>query len=197
MPRKKIQTGYTASAALPESKIFGGSPETDEAFNARPIMDCHVGGVLVRDMPLLTQRLIHMDQTDEGFVAKNEGRTGVGATVSAEPADKAVQERRDDLRAQKDPRMARNPMKDIETKYTPVGMKGKFLRSGGETNPDYELVKDANGAQVKYKNMPFGIRPIEDVKDRTAEMRERTASRLKGLTREFKESDPGVPAAGQ
>src|ERR1051325_7575874 len=77
MPRKKIQVGYKDSAfasVVPESKVFGGSAQTDAAFNSRPIMDYHVGGVLVRDMPLLTQRLIHWDQTDEGFLAKNEGK---------------------------------------------------------------------------------------------------------------------------
>src|SRR4051812_21679784 len=76
MPRKaKIQVGRTCdSDAIPESKVFGGSAETDEEFDSRPIMDLHVGGTLVRDMPHLTQRMIRWEQTDEGFAAKNADR---------------------------------------------------------------------------------------------------------------------------
>jgi hypothetical protein len=196
MPRKKIQVGYAGdSEAIPESRRFGGSAEADEAFNSRPIMDCHVGGTLVRDMPLLTQRLVHYDQTDEGFEAKNQGRSSSHISIGPEPIDKSLEERRDQLRNGTDPRRARNAMKDIENRYTPAGMKGKFLRSGGnETDPDYVLVKNDKGEQVKYKNMPFGIRPLEDVAQRNRDIRERTDSRLEGLTREFKENDPGVPA---
>jgi hypothetical protein len=195
MPRaKKIQTGSAGKTdnCLPESRRFGGSPETDEAFDSRPIMDCHVGGVLVRDMPLLTQRLIHYDQTDEGFAEKNEGR--VASVSVTDQVDKKLQQRRDDLRNGKDPRHAMQPLKFLE-KHKKPGMRLKLLSTkNGELNPDYEPIVKPNGDVLKYKGMVVGERPEEDAQARTKFYQDRSATRLAQLTEKHKE-DGGIVAA--
>lgn len=182
MPRKKIQTGYTAgSDAIPDSKVFGGSAEADEAFNSRPIMDCHVGGVLVRDMPLLTQRCIHMDQTDEGFAAKNAGRVDrisvdapredrrfvrdaeggrfENVTRQTDSLGKKLDQFREDMTDRDmDSYHARNPLQELIDKHVPAGMKPKLLSPDStEIGNGYEICKDAKGDPVKLRNMVLGV----------------------------------------
>lgn len=179
-------------AGIPESKRFGGSPESDAEFDRRRVMSCHVGGVSVKDMPLLTQRMIHYEQTDEGFAEKNAARTGIGATVSQDATDKLLRERDHDLKNMVDPRYAANPLKFLD-KYKRPGFSTKLLNTrDGEVDPDYTVVKNAKGDPVRYKSMVLGERPTEEVKQRNRAIRGRSTARLKHLQEKFREEAPEV-----
>jgi hypothetical protein len=195
MPRKKAVASDKRArqeyAGIPDSRPFGGSDESDEAFDARPIMKCHVGGIPVREMPLQTQRQIHYDQTDEGFAAKQAGRTGLGVSVT-DAVDKQLRERDHDLKNGMDPRFAMQPLKFLDA-YKRKGFKLKLLSTKkGEVDPEYALITKANGEPLKYKGMLVGERPIEDVQQRNGFYRQRAARRLAALTEKFKSSTEGI-----
>lgn len=194
MPRaKKIQTGFLGEDnILPESKRFGGSAEADEAFDSRPIMDCHVGGVPFRDLPLLAQRMLTYERTDEGYKATNAGRPAPIQMTDA--LDKTLKQRGDELRAGKDPRHAAQPLRFLD-KYKRPGMSQKLLSTkSGELNPDYEPILKANGDPLKYKGMIVGERPTEDVEDRNAYYQGRSAAKLDQLSQAHRENGGIVSA---
>jgi hypothetical protein len=180
---KKIQTGRTSDPAnaLPESKRFGGSPEQDAEFDSRPIMDCHVGGVKVRDLPLLSQRMIQYEQTDEGFAEKNANRTGVLDSM-IDPLDKQLQQRRDELRSGMDAQAAATPLKALE-RFNRPGFAQKLLTTkNGALNPDYVPIKNERGDVVTYKGMVYGERPVEDAKARNKAYQDHGNKRLAQVT---------------
>lgn len=185
---KKIQTGRSSDPnnVLPESRIFGGSPEQDAEFDSRPIMDCHVGGVKVRDLPLLSQRMIQYEQTDEGFIARNQNRTGVLEGMT-DPLDKTLQQRADELRAGMDSENAASPLRALR-KYNRPGMAQKLLSTkNGALNPDYVPVKNERGDTVMYKGMVYGERPAEDAQAQNKARQAQGNKRLAQVTRAHKE----------
>src|SRR5262249_13196417 len=80
-------------AGIPDSVPFGGDPAADD----NPVLDLHVGGVRVRDLPVEMQGRILYQQTDEGIEANNEGKSACRVSVGAENFDKALEQRRDDV----------------------------------------------------------------------------------------------------
>ncbi len=157
-------------AGIPDSKLFNGSEQPDS-----PILDLHVGGVLVRDLPLEAQAKIVRRQTDEGIAEANEGKTGSGIQVDAPRRDrrwvgessegpahweevmrstdafgKALDQRRDDiLEREMEVYQARDPLKEVADQFTAPGMKPKFLSASkikdGGGTGDYRVVKYPDG----------------------------------------------------
>lgn len=173
-------------AGIPDSQPFGGSAESDAAFDSRPIMDLHVGGVLVREMPVLTQRMIRYEQTDEGYAELQAGRTGVGVTV-VDQVDKGLRERDHDLKNYDDQHYAFNPLKFLD-QYKRPGFGQKLLTTKrGEVNPDYQVVKKANGDPVRYKSMVLGEIPLAESDKRRRYYRQRNQVKMNALTQQFRE----------
>lgn len=179
-------------AGIPESKRFGGSPESDAEFDRRPIMQCHVGGVPMTEMPVTVQRALSYEQTDEGFAEKQKGRKGYGASVTRDAVDNTLRERAHDLRQNpEDYRQAADPLKFLKP-YEKPGWKLKLLSDKrGSLDPDYELVMKPNGDALKYKRMFVGRRRTEEVQERKRYYKNKSDRRMKALTERFSQESEG------
>jgi len=167
-----------------ESKIFAAPEGT---FPDNPVLDCRVGGVRVRDLPLEAQGRILYQQTDEGFAERNAGKVESAARVTAGPFDKAVEERRDFRANEMEPWMAKDPMKELIDAHIGPGMKGKFLSPSKCERDGTRGFKPVlvNGEPVKLGNMPLAEMPIELVERRNRTYRAKDAAALQQITEQF------------
>lgn len=181
---KQTKFDRQEAAGIPDSKIFAAA---DDAFPENPVLDCHVGGVPVRDLPLEMQGRILYQQTDEGILEYNSTRSDSGVSVSRDSVDKTLDERRSDLRERKDPRHAQSPLRFLDN-YKKPGFKHKLLTTkNGELNPDYVPVKKANGDVLKYKNMVVGEIPVAAAEERNEYYQQRSHMKLDQLSQRHKE----------
>jgi len=175
------------AAGIPDSKPFGGSAEALD----NPVLDCHVAGVLVRDLPIEVQTKILWQQTDEGIGARNEGKSGAHVSVTVEPWQKALDQRRDDVKHRDmDSYEARDPLKEVADAHAKPGMRPKFLsarkvKENGGTG-DYEVVKDDKGDPVTVRGMVLGQMPEERAKARNRHFQQRGNRILQEMTERFK-----------
>lgn len=194
------------AAGIPDSKPFGGG---DNALED-PILDCHVGGVLVRDMlagmsdsmaAVILSGLSYA-QTDEGFAERNKDKSAHHVSVASDGFDKALEQRRDDVR---DREMAgyeaRDPLKEVYDQHVGKGMRGKFLSSrkvkeNGGTG-DYQIVKDANGDPVSVRGMVLGQMPEERALARSRFYRARGNRLLTEMTAKYKAEGGKTAVADQ
>ena len=187
-----------SAGGVGESKRFGGRPA---AQDDDPLLNCHVGGVLVKDMiasmepamGALWRTGITYDHTDEGLAARAErGVEPSGIESGAGMEDKALQQRRDEIKDEGfEPYMAKDLMKELADKHVAPGMKGKYLSSrkvkeNGGTG-DYEVVKKENGDPVSYKGMILGQMPAKRAKARNRFYQEKSREMLKQNERQFKQ----------
>lgn len=170
-------------AGIPESPVLR-EPRED---SPNPVLDCHVGGQLVRDMPIENQGRILYQQTDEGIAEYNAGKEPRRVQVMRDELTKGLDHRRD---AVKDFGMnlgeAPNNFREAMEKHIKPGMKGRFLsprvvdRRGMR---GWEPVLDEKGEQVKVGNMFLGQMSAEAAKTRNKKVRE-YGSRLLGQVTE-------------
>jgi len=109
---------FRRTRSLPYSFFFAAG---DDAFPENPVLDCHVAGVPVRDLPIEMHSRILYQQTDEGIAQaaaevteRNGGLQPSGVQVGTDALDKQLEERRADLRAGKDPRHAQSPLRFLD-----------------------------------------------------------------------------------
>jgi len=172
-------------AGIPDSKVFASpGPES-------PTLNCHVGGMLVRDMPLETQSRIVYRQTDEGIAEFNQGKSERRAEVISDEFHTALTQRKDDvLDRDMDLYEARNPLKEVADQFVAPGMRGKFLsaasvKDAGGTG-DYVVVKypdghPLHGEPVKVKGMILGEMPERRAIAKNKHFRERGNQLLKQI----------------
>src|SRR5215471_11800570 len=110
-------------AGIPESKLFGGDPEAER----NRILDCHVGGVPVREMPQDAQDKLLYQQTDEGIEEFNQGKSEHRIMTVRDEFGKALDQRRDQLTEGMEPWEAENPMQSLIDKWVSPGMRARFL----------------------------------------------------------------------
>src|SRR5262252_7350245 len=151
------------AAGIPDSPIFT-NPRIEME---NPLLDLHVGGMLVRDMPLEQQHRLVYQQTDEGIAEMNAGKSPHRIETIRDEFTGQCQQRRDEIVERgMEPWEATNPMAELAKRHVAPGFKGKFLsparidKYGGETG-GYEIVKDGRGDPVKLRNMPLGQMSIE------------------------------------
>jgi len=185
MSKQKIMV----AGGVGESKPFIAPEGT---FPENPILDCHVGGRLVRDLDPDMQAKILYQQTDEGIAERDEGRVPAGsaARVTAGPLDKAIQERRDDLATGMEPWEARDPLKEVADAHTQPGQRPKFLsppviQSRGLRG--FEVVK-SGGDPVRVGNMVLGVMPEAKAEQRNRRFREKSKSDLVEVEKRYKET---------
>ncbi len=178
------------TAGIPDSKVFSDpGPEN-------PTLDCHVGGMLVRDMPLENQNRIVYRQTDEGIAAFNAGKSERRAEVISDEFHTALLQRKDDVRGRgMELYEAKNPMKDLADKFVAPGMRPKFLsansvKDAGGTG-DYVVVKypeghPQHGEPVKVRGMILGEMPEQRAVARNKHYRERGNQLLKQIGEKYK-----------
>jgi len=183
MPRwPKKQPGEKApmSHGVGESKPFIAPAGT---FPENKILDCHVGGVLVRDLPVEIQGRILYRQTDEGIAELNEGKVERRASVISDPLDKIINAPSD-----LEPWEAQDPMKELAQRYVPPDMSPKFL-DPGKCDKDgmrgFEVVKDQRGDPVKLGTLMLGQMPRERARRRNAAYQQKAADDAREIHEEF------------
>lgn len=173
-----------------ESKRFNAPEGT---FPASTILDCHVGGMLVRNLPSQVQTAILYQQTDEGIAEANEGKAEAGTTarVTRDEFTGACQARRDGIRDQgMEPWEAPNPLKDVADRYAQPGMSPKFLsprRLDKEGTRGFEVVRDKRGDPVKVRDMVLGHMPISKVEARNKFYRDKANAAVAEITKQYRE----------
>jgi hypothetical protein len=180
-----------------ESKIFcAPNPEKDAALER--MLACHINGVPIRELKLEPQVLAALDYwgTDEGIEEKNARpnvRPASGVELGREPFDKALEQRKDDVRDRgMETYEARDPLKEVADRYVGKGMKPKFLspariKDAGGVG-DYQVVKDENGDPVRVKGMVLAEMPKAKAEARNRHFRERGNQMLKQIGEEYKNS---------
>jgi hypothetical protein len=171
-------------AGIPDSR----PPIAAEGSFPEPaILNCHVGGVPVRELPQPVQDKILYAQTDEAIEERN-ARPNVRADagrvqVGAEAVDKERLQYRDDRKERRMPKnVARDPMGERVRRYVPPGMRGKFLsasRGGVDDLDGYQVVLDEKGQPVKYKTMTLGMIPEDEARERKSSARRKDHTRIK------------------
>lgn len=196
-----------SAGGIGESKVFCAAPEERLQTGVDRILACHIEGVPVKDMNLSPQILSALDfaATDEGieeYNSRENVRPASGISAGAQPFDKALQERRDDVKL-RDKMLfdSRDPLKEVADRYAKPGMKAKFLSaarikdSGGSGN--YEIVKSANGDPVTVKGMVLGHTPIELAEARNEHYRAKGNQILKQITEQYKNEGGATAVSDQ
>jgi hypothetical protein len=199
MANKKATREKISSTGFGESKPFVAPEGT---FSENPVLNLHVGGVLVRDLPIEMQGRIVYAQTDEGFAENNEGKVEGAARVISDGFNKALEQRKDDvLERDMESYEARDPLKEVHDQYIQPGMRGKFLsprkvKENGGTG-DYEIVKDAKQNPVSVHGMVLGQMPERKARARNKHYQERSNRLLTEMTERYKAEGGATAVADQ
>lgn len=221
MPKQTITTaamrGNISAAALeknqevagiPDSKPFGGRPDDDD-----PILNLHVGGVLVKEMlaamtpemAAIVRAGLTYGATDEGIDKRNEGKTGTGAQVLSGDFENALRQRKDDLRDREmEPFEARDPLKEVADEHVPPGQgfRPKFLsqrrvKERG-TLGGYEVVKDPKtGDPVQVQGMILGRIPEAKARARNRKYQANSRDLVNQITKHYKQEGGTTAVADQ
>lgn len=201
MTQDERAAAYEA-AGIPDSKPFVAEDATEAS-----IMNCHIEGVLVRELNLAPQVIAALDyyMTDEGIAEKNARpmvREASGITLGADGFDKSLSEKRDDVKERgRDLWDARDPLREVANRHVKAGFKPKFMsakrvQENGGTG-DYEVVKDTNGDPVKVRGMILGQIPVERADARNRHFREKGNQILKQITENYKREGGQTAVADQ
>jgi|SRR5215467_2746480 len=176
------------AAGIPDSKPF---IEPQENAITR-MEELHINGVLIKDLKLEAPVLAALDYyaTDEGMAEKNATRAEPsGVTVGAEPWDKSLQQKRDDVKERGyNTYEARDPLREVAEEYAQPGMRARYmsqkkLKDGG--NRDYKVVKQPNGDPVMVRGMVLGHIPEEVAVARNKYYQRRGNDLLKQLNEKY------------
>ena len=113
------------AAGIPDSK----PPVAPEGtFPEQSILDCHVGGVPVRNLPLEVQGRILYQQTDEGIEEANRDKEPGAVRVTKDEFSKACENRKDAITGQgMQPWEAPDPLREVAQRYVRPGFRPRFL----------------------------------------------------------------------
>jgi hypothetical protein len=190
------------SGGVGPSKLHGGSDDGPDTRRIERLRKCHINGVAIPDLHLLDDILRALDYaaTDEG-VAESNARPNVreasGVSLGKDGFDKALEERRDDVKLREKPLFdSRDPLKELADRHAVPGMRAKFLSANrlkerGGTG-DYQIVKDKDGNDVKVRGMVLAHIPEEVAAARTEHYRDRGNQILKQIGETYKSEGGGT-----
>jgi|SRR5215831_2045058 len=173
------------AAGIPDSKVFGGDPEAER----NRILDCHVGGVLVRELAQEAQDKLLYQQTDEGIAEFNQGKSEHRISTVRDEFGKGLDRRKDQIIAGAAPWEAENPMQSLIDKWIEPGMRARFLspnRVNREGDRGYQIVIDPDkGTPVRMQNMLLGQIPEEKAQARSKHYRDKSNAALNQITESY------------
>lgn len=153
------------SVGIGKSKIHAADAGQ---FEPNPILSCHIGGVLVAEMPLNIQHAITFAHTDEGIAQREEELRSKGRL--ADPNEPRIEFGRTEWDGElegygdaENP-AASDPLKIAMDKHCTTGFAGKFMSKEAMKkfgSRGYRVVKDATGTPVERGNMVLGEIPKE------------------------------------
>lgn len=184
------------AAGIPDSPIGGVGTDTN------PVLDLHIGGMLVRDLPEEAQRHILYRQTDEALAASNVGKSDLVIAELSDPFAKALQEKRDDVNDRDyDSYSARDPLREVADAHAVPGMRPKFLSAKGVKDRgglgDHVVVKQPNGDPVMVRGMVLGHMPETKAASRNKHYRDRGNKMLAQIGTDFKKEGGATAVADQ
>lgn len=195
MAKKDITSGLGGvpaenleSAGIPDSPIFHRNfDQAPEVPNE--LLDLHVNGTLVRDLPIEMQRNMRRIWTDEGFAEANQGKEPRRVeTIRDEFTGSCLQRKDDIIDRGMEPWEAANPMKELASQYVRPGFKAKFL-SPARVDKDgmrgYQPILKPNGDPVKLRNMVLAEMPVERVKARNKFFSDKAAAAVGQVKQQF------------
>jgi len=183
--KAEARRAFCQAQGIGESKVFAAPPGT---FPESSVLDCHVGGVLVRDLPIEVQGRILYQQTDEGIAERNAGKVDSAARVTEGPLEKAIQARGDESLQ---PWEAPDPMQELVKKHIQSGMRPRFL-STRKTDKDgkrgWEVVVDPKtGEPVKLGTLILAQMPEQKASSRNAFYQAKSEEDLREIFDEYAE----------
>jgi hypothetical protein len=174
-------------AGIPESVRFGGSPEAEK----NPVLDCHVGGMLVRNMPLENQSRILYQQTDEGIAEANAGKSDRRVEVLAGPFEKSIQHKKDDiLERGMETWEAADPMREVTDQHSRPGFRNRFLSDKAVKDRGmrgWQPVRGENGDPVKLGGMTLAEMPESKARARAAHFKDANDRRMQQIEADYLE----------
>lgn len=184
------------AAGIPDSK----PPVAPEGtFPERSILDCHVGGVPVRNLPLEVQTRILYQQTDEGIEEYNRDKAPGSARVIKDEFSKACENRKDAITGQgMQPWEAPDPLREVAQRYVRPGFRPRFLAPAAIDQRGmrgFEPVLDENGRQVKVRNLILAEMPEEKAEQRNKFYRDKANAAVKEIERQYRQ-EGGASAVG-
>lgn len=184
------------AAGIPDSK----PPVAPEGtFPERSILDCHVGGVPVRNLPLEVQGRILYQQTDEGIEEANRDKVPGAARVTKDEFSKSCQHRKDAIVEQgMQPWEAPDPLREVAQRYVRPGFRPRFLAPAAIDQRGmrgFEPVLDENGRQVKVRNLILAQMPEETARQRNEFYRNKANAAVKEIERQYRQ-EGGASAVG-
>jgi len=188
------------AAGIPESRRFIAPEGERLPCGEDRLLECHIGGIKIRDMNLDPQVLACLDYrgTEEGIAERNaqpQMREASGVRLGADEWNKALSERRDDVKDRDMPLYeSRDPLLEVAKKYRVPGMAEKFLSENrikeNSSTGDYQVVKDAVADPVKVRGMVLGHMPVEKRNARNAHYRNRGNQMLQQIDQQFQAEVP-------
>jgi hypothetical protein len=193
------------AAGIPDSKPFA-APHAEPTGETR-MLNSHINGVLISELNLPPHVVGALDwnATDEGIAeaALNPNlRPASGITVGAGPFEKALQQRRDDVKVRDmDLWESRDPLKEVADQYAQPGMRSKYLsaariKDSGGTG-DYEVVKTDAGDPVRVKGMILSHIPEDKAKAQQRRYQERGNQLLKQIGETYKREGGATAVSDQ
>lgn len=194
--RLKAKHDNRELAGIPDKPIPGVEMDTN------PVLDLHVGGMLVRDLPECVQGHIRRSQTDEGIAEDNEGKSDLHVEETSDEFSKALRHKRDDVKDRDfDSYEAHDPLREVADKYAVPGMRPKFLSPKGVKDRggtgDHQVVKDANGDPVTVRGMILGHMPEARALARNKHYRDRGNKMMAQIAADFKKEGGATAVTDQ
>lgn len=169
--------GTSKVFAAPEGTFVDGTVDLGEG-NAIAMLDCHVAGVLLSEMPAEVQQRILFQQTDEGIVWWEQNRAKLENTEKAapsasgrgmrlptgreatDPAEKEIIHFRDDLANDVPLDENHDPLRVAMELHLPAGHRGLFVGEQKASKEgtrrgviDWQPVLDEKGQRIKVGGM--------------------------------------------
>lgn len=201
MRRKSLESRRRKAEERRMRQELAGIPDSNPpiapegTFEESSILDCHVGGVLVRELPVEVQGKILYQQTDEGIAEANEGKQEARARVVTDEYRKSLDHRRDRILEGQEPWQAPNAMKELAEKHVRPGFTPRFLSPAmidKRGMRGWEPVLDENGNQVKARNMILAEMPKDAAERRNKHFRDKGKDALRKEVSKFHEESGGV-----
>jgi hypothetical protein len=172
-----------------ESKIFC-DPNAPDPYEM--IRNCHIEGKRIGDHYTDHQiAALRWEWTDEGYAARNEGKSATRASVISDPLAKALEQRRDDVKERgMETWQATNPMQEVLDANQRPGFRRRFLSDQTVKNRGMRGWKPVieNGDPVKLGTMTLAEMPESHAAQRNKHYQGMGNDRLKAVTESYVQS---------
>lgn len=175
-------------AGIPDSVLHGG---TGSATAGNPVLNCHVGGILISSLPVEAQGRLLYQQTDEGIAEANVGKSTSGNRVLTDDFDNTLRHKKDAVREMgMEFDEAPDPLREVADAHKRPGFSQKFLSPrlmGQRGMRGYVAVTNEKGDQVRVRDLVLAEQPTSQVERRARQNQDRSGRMLGEITKTYLE----------